>query len=670
MKQTYLFLLCAILNLSLLAQEDNIEVPPKGIIQELKHSDVDLKNTFRINSKKIEFSPTYYQNGIVYVSADVSGQKIDANIGERFFELFYAELDGEGMPSNPQPFSAKVNSSTHEGPVTFNFNEDLIYFTRNSSAYNTKRKKTMKIFAAQRGNEDWENSQELNINGEEFHTMHPSLTANGQRLYFTSNRPNGYGGTDIYYIENIGKGWGEPINLGPTVNTNKNEAFPFIHESGMLFFASEGHGGKGGYDIYAVNVEDRIIAEILHLGTPFNTENADFGLVLNPTGTQGFFTSSRYGGIGQDDIYLFDAPNGLFAGATPVTSTANILVVSETENTPIADAGVYVFEKNKNGLFGEDDLYEVVLDAKNGNPDEMEVSFVMKKDLGKPDFYTNQEGLINTELPTNKEYLFLATKKGYGNKEVRYTTIGANSPGFVEIPLTTKSCATLSGVIRNGQTGSVIPNARIFIKSDCDASLQFVNTDATGRYEQCIPIGCDYILGAEKEGFAIGNTTVSTQNLTQLTLTKDWILSPIGTQLNISNNNLEEGATIVLENIYYDFNKSAIRAGAAEELDALVVLMQQYPSMEIELIAHTDARGDATYNQNLSKERALSAKDYLSRKGIAASRVKASGRGEDDIRNQCLDGVQCTDEEHQYNRRTEVRVTKLEENVGVRYSGK
>ena len=127
---------------------------------------------------------------------------------------------------------------------------------------------------------------------------------------------------------------------------------------------------------------------------------------------------------------------------------------------------------------------------------------------------------------------------------------------------------------------------------------------------------------------------------------------------------------IVLENIYYDFNKSAIRAGAAEELDALVTLMLQNPSMEVELTAHTDARGDAAYNRSLSRERAIAAKDYLSRKGIAAQRIQARGMGEVAIRNHCENDVKCSDKEHEYNRRTEVRVTKLSENVSIRYSGK
>ncbi len=667
-------MLCLILSLlcqkNLVAQTENTSTLAAAKVKQIEHPNIKTQNTFRINSKKLEFSPTYYQNGIIYVTLDKEGQKIDGNIGVPFFELFYAELDGEGMPSNPQPFSAKVNSITHEGPSTFNFTEDIIYYTSNSASKNTKGKKTMKVFEAKKGTDDWENSQALPFNSDEYTTMHPTLAANGQRLYFASNRPGGYGETDIYYVENNGAGWGEPINLGPSVNTNKREAFPFIHESGMLFFSSEGHGSIGGYDIFAVNTYEKELEEIIHLGLPFNTESADFGLILNPTGTQGYFTSARYGGLGQDDIYLFDAPNGLFAKAAPTSELANITVVEEADGTVIDNAGVYIFEKNKSGLFGEEDLYEVVLEGKADNQDEMEVRFVMKKEVGEPNFYTNQKGMIETTLAANQEYLLLVTKKGYANKELRYSTFGQPSPMEIKIPLSTKKCAAISGMVQDEKTGVPIANAKIFIKSNCDGTTQFVSTDATGKYEQCLPFGCDYILGAEKDGFNIGNTTVSTKNLTDDKLQKNMLLSPNGRPFVGVQNSLAKGSIIVLENVYYDFNKSAIRAGAAEELDALVTLMQEYPSMEVELMAHTDARGDAAYNRSLSRERALSAKDYLSRKGIAAERIKARGMGEVAIRNHCENGVECSDKEHEYNRRTEVRISKLSGTIGVRYSGK
>ena len=130
---------------------------------------------------------------------------------------------------------------------------------------------------------------------------------------------------------------------------------------------------------------------------------------------------------------------------------------------------------------------------------------------------------------------------------------------------------------------------------------------------------------------------------------------------------IREGSVIVLENIYYDFNKYIIRRGAASDLDALAQLMKQYPSMEIEMIAHTDSRGTEQYNLDLSLKRAESARNYLVQKGVQENRIRAFGYGESQIRNHCTDGVECSDEEHQYNRRTEVKVIRIDEPVKVQY---
>jgi len=130
---------------------------------------------------------------------------------------------------------------------------------------------------------------------------------------------------------------------------------------------------------------------------------------------------------------------------------------------------------------------------------------------------------------------------------------------------------------------------------------------------------------------------------------------------------LKEGVTIVLENIYYDFDKSAIRTGDALELDALATILKAYPSIEIDLIAHTDSRGKKDYNLFLSEERAVSAKNYLIAKGIDDNRVRAVGKGEEVLRNSCSDGVNCSDVEHQYNRRTEVIIRKMDEESTLRF---
>jgi len=131
---------------------------------------------------------------------------------------------------------------------------------------------------------------------------------------------------------------------------------------------------------------------------------------------------------------------------------------------------------------------------------------------------------------------------------------------------------------------------------------------------------------------------------------------------------IQEGTVIALENIYYDFNKSSIRRGSTPDLDALVKLMQTYPSMEIEMTAHTDSRGSKDYNLQLSLKRAESAKQYLISHDIDPERIRAFGYGESQPRNHCIEGIECSESEHQYNRRTEVKITKIDEAIKVQYN--
>ena len=120
---------------------------------------------------------------------------------------------------------------------------------------------------------------------------------------------------DIWMVAKNGDAWGQPENLGPEINTANNEAFPFIHSSGNLVFSSNGQNTKGGYDLFLVNVGEGS-KSVLNLGAPFNTSSDDLGLILSPDGRSGYFTSARVGGKGKDDIYFFEAPNGILGETT------------------------------------------------------------------------------------------------------------------------------------------------------------------------------------------------------------------------------------------------------------------------------------------------------------------------------------------------------------------
>lgn len=637
---------------------------------------IKLQNTGNINSISGEFSPVLYLNGLVYVKEPKNGP-IDPQTGTPFFELYYAELDPNGIPLKPQPFSVEINSQLHEGPVTFSKKGDRIFFTRNNqkqglSKADEEERVRLKIYEAQKGYFDWENVKELPLNNDNFDCMHPSLSADGKKLFFASNRPGGYGGFDLYFVTKQGNRWSDAINLGPEINTNKNESFPFIHESGILFFASNGHKGMGGLDLYMIDMSGRKWGKVRNLEKPFNSQEDDLGLVLNEDGTIGYFSSNREGGYGKDDIYMFEAPEGIKGMEIPDLQSAIIAVYESNTSRRSSGASIRIFEQSADGLINNDELYDLELMPSGGlASEEMILKLVRKKeqDLGAPQLITDRNGEAVTQFEANKDYLILVSKPGFETKEVTYSTGEEASDRPIEIAIVPSNCMSLEGKVISSRFKLNIPNAVVRILNHCTNREEVMRTNINGEFEHCIALGCDFTVIAEKEGFNPDSSSLSTVRIRGS--------RSINTQLMLTANNnsvlkepIRKGTVIILENIYYDFNKSAIRTGAAHELEGIAKLMKVYPSMEIELGAHTDSRGTEAYNLNLSLRRAESAKQFLVRRGVAAHRIKALGYGEAFLRNGCSDNVDCEEEDHQHNRRTEVKVIRMDEPVEIKYGKK
>lgn len=632
---------------------------------------IALQNAKGVNTGAYEFSPAFYQNGIVYVSYHKNGP-IDPNTGKPFFELFYAEMDNRYLPQSGRSFSLSINSQKHEGPVSFSRDNNLIYFTRNNieggiAKANAKGRVTLKIYEARRGQYDWEKIKELPFNSDDYSCQHPTLSSDGNRLFFSSDMPGGYGGYDLYMVERKGEDWSKPINLGPDVNTSGNEAFPFLHESGTLFFSSNGWGGEGGLDVFMIDISQDEWGKLANLGTPLNSANDDLGFIIDSEGTRGYFASDRAGGSGNDDIYLFEADGPLINDETPAINAA-IIAYDAATNERINGAGVRIFQQSEDGFMEGSDLYDVeLLPSEN---EELRMKLVRKNanDLGEPSMFTDINGKVNSTMRQGKRYLILVTKDGYADGEMQFVTDAQTEASpTIRVPMSTKTCISLDGIVTVQGYGSAVPNALVRILNQGTGKEDLVRTNANGGFDYCLPANSDFLVSAEKTGYSSASISLSTKNLqgTQ-PLDANLRLTPSAGD-NVVKEPIRSGSLILLENIYYDFNQYIIRKGAGEELDALAQLMKQYPSMEIEMTAHTDSRGNDQYNLELSLKRAESAKRYLIQKGIKASRIKALGMGETQIRNRCTDDVECSDEEHQYNRRTEVKVVRIDEPVKVQY---
>ncbi len=254
------------------------------------------------NSTAKDFSPVFRNSELVFVSNRSSSGPLFMWDKTPYLDLLTLK-DGERV----NELGKKINTDYHEGPATFFSNGTKMFFTRNNYCDNRMGLSEdgiskLKIYYSESANEsDWSRPEEFLYNSDEFHTAHPSITGDGSTLYFASDRPGGFGGIDLYRSEFNNGSWSEPVNLGPKVNTPRDEMFPYIHDNHTLYFASNGHEGLGGLDIFRVDLRSNEHPE--NLGYPVNTNADDFGISFFPESPKAYFSSNRPGGMGDDDIY-------------------------------------------------------------------------------------------------------------------------------------------------------------------------------------------------------------------------------------------------------------------------------------------------------------------------------------------------------------------------------
>ncbi len=266
------------------------------------------------NSPASDFSPAYYKNDstIVFPTARGTGKIDELWSGTPFLDLFVSYQTDTGYTA-PTTLPGNVNKEYHEGPLVFDTTFTTMYFTRNN--YIRKKKKSeegimkLKVFKAELREDKWMEISDLPFNSDEYSVGHPTLSPDGKYLYFASDMPseNAQGGQDLYYVEITSSGFDTPVNLGPGINTKGDEVFPFMHKSGTLYFASDSYEGFGGLDIYsATKDQDGVWGSVTNMSYPINGSQDDFGLIYDDKIDNGLFSSSRAGGKGSDDIYMFD----------------------------------------------------------------------------------------------------------------------------------------------------------------------------------------------------------------------------------------------------------------------------------------------------------------------------------------------------------------------------
>jgi outer membrane protein OmpA-like peptidoglycan-associated protein len=612
-----------------------------------------LDNVADINTQYLDYCAVPYNNGVMFTSAR-GGKRVfvcdqDLVTG-RYSDLYFAKEDAEGRFFSPDMVRGDINGKYHDGAPTFTPDVKTMIFSRNNgTGPNSLGVIDLKTYSAQNVDGRWEGMEALPFNDDNYSTCHPTLSSDGKMLFFASNRPGGYGGMDIYTITKDGETWGTPINLGPNVNTPGEEIFPFVTASNTLYFSSNGRQGMGGLDVFSVLMIGMEASQPLRLPAPVNSSHDDFAFTSDKTEFKGYLTSDRPGGKGQDDIYRWS-----FNGVRPVL--ASVCVVDKATGARIDDANLKI-RPAEGSVWGS---------IENQYTTEQEYvvlyteGFSVKGPIAK-------SCEVKVPVVPGENYYIEVSKDGYHPVRLLVTSTEMLAQPEYLVPIDVPKALTFTGVVRNRTTDAPLEGSTVRVLNKCTNKVEEFSTNANGSFNFLLDCRCEYEVLVQKSGFTKHEKLWKTGeiNCDEGGTPISMYLAP-DAPVNVPKPELAVGTVIELENLYYDYNKFFIRKDAAVDLDHVVALMKQYPTLEIELGSHTDARGSDQYNEWLSQERANAAVKYIVSKGIAKRRLTAKGYGEMQLTNHCENDVECDDATHQENRRTEIKITRLEEK-GVRY---
>lgn len=498
---------------------------------------MEVENYKLLNTPLAEYSPIVNE-GFLYFTSNRQSSGIYLATGTPYLKMFRTRVEGIKVDvQNVQALPEFRNEDNlNQGSLAISPDGNTLIYARANSR-SPKDLPDVQLFASYFRGGGFTQPIWMPVNEDEFYTnTTPAFSPDGNELYFASLRPDGLGGFDLYKATKLANGdFGNAVRLGGPINTSGNEMFPYIAPDGKLFFASDGHAGFGKLDLFvAENTEQGWVVK--NLGPNINTIADDFGIYFTKYPTEGFLSSNREGGMGDDDIYYFE-------DKTPKPKIVNVLLNVTTKETDdngaekiLPQTRVVLYDNNNKNIGGD---------------------------------FSNQSGRLRFTLAPDQNFSIIASKSGYFTKSITYSTIGK-----------------------------------------------------TPRPEDLI------------------------QEVTNVTLDTTIILDPLILE-----------RSIVLDNIYYDLDKADIRPDAALELNKLVKILKDNPSIRIELSSHTDDRAGDAYNDALSQRRAESAVAYIVSQGIDASRLVAKGYGE----RQLIIANATTEEEHQTNRRTEFKVIEIKD---------
>lgn len=294
-----------------------------------------------INSDKSDYGPTIFKNKMLFTSSrdrEVGIKRKSTWTNEAFLDIYGVEIFSDGTLGNPEIIGEPITSKFHEGSSSFDAMTDQLYFTRtgyydNELSVDEDGITNIEIFTSryEEDQDKWLEIKAFPYNSKDYSVAQPTISADGKTMYFASDMPGGIGGTDIYVCFFNGATWTEPKNVGRPINTERNEKNPYIDKDGVLYFASKGHIGLGGLDIYYSEPSEEGFTQPINMGYPVNTRLDDFSFCFtDDSKTTFFFASNRDGGVGEDDIYQAE-----IKPEEPILLAGSVVIKESLQDIPI-----------------------------------------------------------------------------------------------------------------------------------------------------------------------------------------------------------------------------------------------------------------------------------------------------------------------------------------------
>ncbi len=590
-----------------------------------------------VNAGYTDYAPLPVGDSMLLFSSIRSKQLIDTEDSDyTHSKIYVAEKSSSGRWGKARIFNRMISGGRdHVGHGNFSPDGKRFYYTQCPTQENRQAK--CKIYVSEYKDGDWKKPKsvkEINISG--YKSTAPMVTKDtrgSERIYFSSDRPDGKGGMDIWYVtRRKGGSYTTAVNFDQ-INTLFNESTPYYDEaSGEFYFSSDGHPGYGGYDIFVIGgIETNIIENV---GTPINSSADDMYYVKDKAPERAFIVSNRNSNLGVDNRTCCDNIYSVAYGLSPDEEPE-----AEPEFEGIAVSGF-------------------VYAATDISVDELENARLKLFDNSRPTNPALLDGQNSSAtkgyrfiLEPDREYLIEINKDGYVKETITVSTkdVLGNKIFRKDIYLLKEGVNVQGMVYSEDDTGNLSP----YIGADIAISqktspletkvISNIQSQSDG-YKVFLPAGGEYKITTTADTYLTSSFEVDTRAVNASGQnTRDIILRPKKT-----------GRTFKLENIYYDTNSAELRPESYAPLNELLLLLIDNPNITIEIGSHTDSKGDDDYNQKLSLKRAESVVDYLAAAGIARNRLASKGYGE---ANPVADNG--SEEGRQLNRRTEFKIVDL-----------